>query len=95
MDGLYSLLWVLRYEDDIYADMLHLFGVDIDSTDISSARFFSLCYRIRLYGESTALNNTLALEEEKDKPAPKEEVKQVSLDYFLQKRAEARMKEEG
>lgn len=94
MDRLYGLYWVIQYEDDVNADMLHVFGVDMYSYEYGSARLFGLFYRLMVYSGETSLKYALAQEEEATKPKPKEELKQMSLDSFLQMRAELKGQEE-
>lgn len=40
----------LDYLDDLDADFLRFYGIDLEQDDISSVRFFALAYRTPAYG---------------------------------------------
>lgn len=61
-----SAYWVVLVEEDLYADMLHIFNIELDSTDISSSRFFSLAKRIMLYGPSATQHTYEKARKEKE-----------------------------
>lgn len=45
-----EIIWVLEYLDDIDADFLRFYGIDLSQDDpVASARFFKLAYRLPAY----------------------------------------------
>lgn len=42
-------MWVLDYEDDVDADFLAIYGIDLEQADVSGPRFFALAHRLTAY----------------------------------------------
>ncbi|MDX2697256.1 hypothetical protein, partial [Streptomyces ipomoeae] len=42
-------LWVLDHTDDIDADFLAIYGIDLERDEISARRYFALAYRLTAY----------------------------------------------
>lgn len=49
VDRIEQCLWVLDHQDDLDADFLAIYGIDLQHTDISSRRYFALAYRLTAY----------------------------------------------
>jgi hypothetical protein len=49
VDRVEELLWILDHQDDIDADFLAIYGLDLEQDEISSRRYFSLVYRLTAY----------------------------------------------
>ncbi len=48
--GAASCFWVLDYHDDLDADFLAHYGIDLELDDLAGPRFFALSRRITAYG---------------------------------------------
>ncbi|MFM9635982.1 hypothetical protein [Streptomyces turgidiscabies] len=48
-DRLKEIGWVLDYLDDLDADFLAIYGIDLTHTEISSRRYFALAQRLTAY----------------------------------------------
>jgi hypothetical protein len=44
-----SRLWVLDHLDDLDADFLAVYGIDLERDEISARRYFALAYRLTAY----------------------------------------------
>jgi hypothetical protein len=44
-----ELLWVLDHLDDLDADFLAIYGIDLEQVEISARRYFALAYRLTAY----------------------------------------------
>lgn len=66
VDRVEKLLWVLDHQDDIDADFLAIYGLDLEHVEISARRYFALAHRL------TAYTGVLAAraEEERDQRQP-------------------------
>ncbi|WP_435279342.1 hypothetical protein [Streptomyces sp. 1222.5] len=42
-------MWVLDHEDDIDADFLAIYHLDLEQDEVSSRRYFALAYRLTAY----------------------------------------------
>jgi hypothetical protein len=42
-------MWVLDHQDDIDADFLAIYGIDLDEREISAPRYFALIHRLTAY----------------------------------------------
>lgn len=60
------MLWVLDHQDDIDADFLAIYGIDLLEQEISSRRYFALAYRLTAYQGVMAAR----AEEERDEQQP-------------------------
>lgn len=59
-------VWVLDYEDDIDADFLRFYGIDLTKVDaVDSARYMKLAIRLPAYGGVMAVRVEQAQEEAK------------------------------
>ncbi|MCI3246304.1 hypothetical protein [Streptomyces spinosisporus] len=66
VDRVEERLWVLDHQDDIDADFLAIYGLDLEQVEISGPRYFSLAYRLTAYqGVMAAL-----AEEEREERQP-------------------------
>ncbi|MDQ0758692.1 hypothetical protein [Streptomyces canus] len=61
-----ELLWVLDHLDDLDADFLAIYGIDLEQVEISARRYFALAYRLTAY---TGVMAAVAEEEREDRPA--------------------------
>lgn len=43
------VIWVLDHEDDIDADFLAIYRIDLEQVDIPARRYFALAYRLTAY----------------------------------------------
>ena len=59
-------MWVLNYQDDIDADFLAIYGIDLLEQEISARRYFALAYRLTAYQGVMAAR---AEEGREDRPA--------------------------
>ncbi|GGW15745.1 hypothetical protein GCM10018980_51910 [Streptomyces capoamus] len=57
-------MWVLTHLDDIDADFLAIYGLDLEQVEIPARRYFSLAYRLTAYQGVMAAR----VEEERDEP---------------------------
>jgi hypothetical protein len=48
-DRVESRLWVLDHLDDLDADFLAVYGIDLERDEISARRYFALAYRLTAY----------------------------------------------
>lgn len=42
-------MWVLDHQDDIDADFLAIYGIDLEQADVSAPRYFALIHRLTAY----------------------------------------------
>jgi hypothetical protein len=49
VDRVEELLWILDHQDDIDADFLAIYGIDLLEQEISAPRYFALVYRLTAY----------------------------------------------
>lgn len=42
-------MWVLDHEDDLDADFLAIYGIDLEQVDMPAARYFALAHRLTAY----------------------------------------------
>jgi hypothetical protein len=42
-------MWVLDHQDDIDADFLAIYGIDLEQADVSAPRYFALAHRLTAY----------------------------------------------
>ena len=61
-----QVAWVLDHQDDIDADFLAIYGLDLEHVEISAPRYFALAYRLTAYQGVMAAR---ADEERDDRPA--------------------------
>jgi hypothetical protein len=63
--------WVLGYQEDLDADFLAIYGIDLGDCDLSGPRYFALAHRLTAY---TGVMAARAEEErEQDSPPPSAE----------------------
>lgn len=48
-DRLEQVAWVLDYLDDLDADFLAIYGIDLDTAELSARRYFALAHRLPAY----------------------------------------------
>ena len=48
-DRIAEVAWVLDHLDDLDADFLAIYGIDLEQVDISAARYFALAHRLTAY----------------------------------------------
>lgn len=58
-------MWVLDHQDDLDADFLAVYGLDLEQVDISARRYFALAYRLTAY---TGVMAARAEEEHDERP---------------------------
>jgi len=66
VDRVEELLWVLDHQEDIDADFLAIYGLDLEQDEISARRYFALAYRLTAYQGVMAAR---AEEERDEQPA--------------------------
>lgn len=44
-----QIIWVLDHQDDIDADFLAIYHIDLDEQEIASRRYFALAHRLTAY----------------------------------------------
>ncbi|MDX2550116.1 hypothetical protein QA860_08360 [Streptomyces stelliscabiei] len=44
-----QIIWVLDHEDDIDADFLAIYHIDLDADEITARRYFALAHRLTAY----------------------------------------------
>ncbi|WP_406444567.1 hypothetical protein OHB14_36770 [Streptomyces sp. NBC_01613] len=49
MDRVEELLWVLDHLEDLDADFLAIYGIDLEHVEISARRYFALAFRLTAY----------------------------------------------
>lgn len=59
-------MWVLNHEDDIDADFLAIYGIDLHEADLSGPRYFALAHRVTAYTGVMAAR----VEEEREETSP-------------------------
>jgi hypothetical protein len=42
-------MWVLDHQEDLDADFLAIYGIDLEQADVSGPRYFALAYRLTAY----------------------------------------------
>ena len=67
VDRLAEVLWVLDHEDDIDADFLAIYGIDLGADDLPARRYFALAHRLTAY---TGVMAARAEAEREDRPTP-------------------------
>lgn len=55
-------MWVLDHQDDIDADFLAIYGIDLEQADVAAPRYFALVHRLTAYQGVMAAR----VEEERD-----------------------------
>jgi len=60
-----ELLWILDHLDDLDADFLAIYGIDLEQVEISARRYFALAYRLTAY---TGVMAAIAEEEREPRP---------------------------
>lgn len=63
-----EVLWVLAYEDDIDADFLAIYGIDLEQQEITARRYFALAHRLTAY-QGVLAARAEAEREEQPQPA--------------------------
>ena len=48
-DRVEELLWVFDHQDDLDADFLAIYGIDLDRDEITARRYFALAHRLTAY----------------------------------------------
>jgi hypothetical protein len=48
-DRLGQVMWVLDHLDDLDADFLAIYGIDLEQADVSGRRYFALAQRLTAY----------------------------------------------
>jgi len=66
-DRLGQVMWVLDHLDDLDADFLAIYGIDLEEHEISARRYFALAHRLTAY---TGVMAARAETEREDQPAP-------------------------
>lgn len=66
-DRLSQIGWVLDHLDDLDADFLAIYGIDLDRDEISARRYFALAHRLTAY---TGVMAARAEAEREDQPQP-------------------------
>lgn len=61
-------MWVLDHEDDLDADFLAIYRLDLEQVDISARRYFALAHRLTAYQGVMAAR--VEAEREEQRPAP-------------------------
>jgi len=59
-------MWVLDHEDDIDADFLAIYRIDLEQVDVPARRYFALAYRLTAYQGVMAAR----AEEERERQQP-------------------------
>lgn len=75
----------LNYLGDLDADFLRFYGIDLETEDISSVRFFSLAERTFAYGGVMTKRAEKQAEDTGSRPSPSRSVpdeNEVSLEQF-------------
>lgn len=67
-DRLDQIMWVLDHEDDLDADFLAIYRIDLEQVDISARRYFALAHRLTAYQGVMAAR--VEAEREEQRPAP-------------------------
>lgn len=62
-------MWVLDHEDDIDADFLAIYRIDLEQVDMSGRRFFPLAYRLPAYQGVMSARQEEANSEERPTPS--------------------------
>jgi hypothetical protein len=86
-------MWVLDHLDDLDADFLAIYGIDLDRSEISARRYFALAHRLTAYTGVMAARAEAEREEPRpgttptrtrstSAPAQDDGVKEVSLTAF-------------
>lgn len=61
-----QVAWVLDYLDDIDADFLAIYGIDLLEQEVSARRYFALIHRLPAYQGVLAVRREEAREEQED-----------------------------
>lgn len=88
-------MWVLDHEDDLDADFLAIYGIDLETDDLPARRYFALAQRLTAYSGVMAARVEAEREEQSEPgttptrtsstPPPQHsggDVKEVSLTAF-------------
>lgn len=59
-------MWILDHLDDLDADFLAIYGIDLETSEISARRYFALAFRLTAY---TGVMAARAEAERDDQPA--------------------------
>lgn len=66
-----QLLWVLDHLDDLDADFLACYGIDLHDCDLAGPRFFALAHRVLAFGGvMSARAETEREEQDGPRPSP-------------------------
>ncbi|WP_030168928.1 hypothetical protein [Streptomyces sp. NRRL S-813] len=66
-----ELVWVLDHQDDLDADFLAIYGIDLEQVEISARRYFALAHRLTAYtGVMAARVEAEREEREPSRPTP-------------------------
>jgi hypothetical protein len=63
-------LWVLDHLDDLDADFLAIYGIDLDRQEISARRYFALAHRLTAYTGVMAARAEAEREDQPNSTAP-------------------------
>jgi len=66
-DRMSQVIWVLDHLDDLDADFLAIYGIDLETAEISARRYFALAHRATAY---TGVMAARAEAERDDQPQP-------------------------
>ncbi|MGW0575114.1 hypothetical protein ACWD25_03910 [Streptomyces sp. NPDC002920] len=69
VDRVEELLWVLDHQEDIDADFLAIYGIDLEEHEITARRYFALAHRLTAYTGVMAARAEAEREEEQPAPA--------------------------
>lgn len=64
VDRIEEVLWVLDHLEDLDADFLAIYGIDLEQADVSSRRYFHLAHRLTAYQGVMAAR----VDEERERP---------------------------
>lgn len=70
---LHQVAWVLSHWDDLDADFLAIYGIDLEDCDLSGPRYFALAHRLSAYTGVMQARVEEGREEEQDRPAARTE----------------------
>jgi hypothetical protein len=64
VDRIEEVLWVLDHLEDLDADFLAIYGIDLEQADVSARRYFALAHRLTAYQGVMAAR----VDEERERP---------------------------
>lgn len=70
---LHQIAWVPSHWDDLDADFLAIYGIDLEDCDLSGPRFFARAHRLSAYTGVMQARVEEDREEEQDRPVAREE----------------------